>query len=132
MDNKIIFTNGCFDILHLGHINLLKFCKSLNGLVIVGLNSDNSIKRLKGPNRPINNQITRKAILESIRYVDNVIIFDQLTPLKLIESIKPDIIVKGSDYDEKNVIGNHIAKVILFDYMHGHSTTKTIQSILDS
>lgn len=125
----LIFTNGCFDIIHSGHVQLLEFCKNIGGKVIVGLNSDTSVKMNKGDSRPINNQEDRKKVLESIRYVDQVIVFEDMTPLKLIEQIKPDIIVKGSDYSEEQVVGNRIAKVILFSYINGKSTTNIINEI---
>lgn len=128
--NKKIFTNGCFDILHLGHIELLKFCKSL-GYVVVGLNSDKSIKKLKGENRPIFSEQERKVLLESLKFVDEVIIFDELTPYDLIKTITPDIIVKGSDYAADNVIGKDLAEVILFETINGYSTTKKIQDIIN-
>jgi D-beta-D-heptose 7-phosphate kinase/D-beta-D-heptose 1-phosphate adenosyltransferase len=126
---KTVFTNGCFDILHVGHMQLLKYCKSIGHLVVVGLNSDNSISRLKGPNRPINSQEDRKVMLESIKYVDKVFIFDELTPLNLIKQIKPNVIVKGGDYTEDEVVGNKLAEVRIFNYVEGYSTTKTIQDI---
>jgi D-beta-D-heptose 7-phosphate kinase/D-beta-D-heptose 1-phosphate adenosyltransferase len=125
----IVFTNGCFDIVHRGHIELLKFCQSLGHTVIVGLNSDSSIKRIKGENRPINNQEDRKLLLESLRFVDSVIVFDDDTPYNLIKSIKPDIIVKGGDYSSDEVVGSDISKVIIFEYVTGYSTTKSIQDI---
>ena len=110
---------------------MLKYCKSLGGEVIVGLNSDASVKILKGKNRPINNQNDRKLMLRSIRYVDNVIIFHENTPYNLIKEINPDIIVKGGDYKIKDVVGNNICEVKIFNYVNGYSTTKTIQSITD-
>jgi len=125
----LIFTNGCFDILHIGHVEMLKFCKSLGGKVVVGLNSDDSVKKLKGSKRPINNQNERKTILESIKYVDEVIIFDEETPLRIIQQLKPDIIVKSSDYKEEQVVGNTISKVVLFPYMKDKSTTNIIDEI---
>lgn len=126
-----MFTNGCFDVLHVGHIELLKYCKSIGKTVIVGLNSDDSITKLKGPDRPINNQTDRKTMLESIKYVDKVIIFNELTPLRLITEIKPDIIVKGGDYSKEQVVGNELAEVRIFNYVDGYSTTKTIQNIIN-
>lgn len=126
---KCIFTNGCFDILHRGHLELLKYCKSIGGKVVVGLNSDNSVKNLKGFKRPINSQKDRKFLLESLIYVDDVIIFDQNTPHELIKSIKPDIIVKGGDYKVEDVIGNNISEVRIFKYVKGYSTTKKIKDI---
>jgi len=126
---KTVFTNGCFDILHRGHLELLKYCKSFGGRVVVGINSDNSIKNLKGPTRPINNQKDRKFFLESLLYVDEVIIFDTETPLNLIKKIKPDIIIKGGDYSSEEVVGNKLAKVIIFETVDGYSTTKIIENI---
>ena len=126
--SQVIFTNGCFDVLHRGHIELLKYCKSM-GLVIVGLNSDVSIKRLKGDNRPIFNQEDRKFILESCKYVDSVVFFDEDTPYALIKKFKPDIIVKGGDYKPEDVVGNDLAKVLIFDFIDGYSTTETIKNI---
>ena len=94
---KTVFTNGCFDVLHRGHIELLKFSKRIGDQLVVGLNSDESIKRIKGSDRPINNQKDRKMMLEELRCVDKVIIFDEDTPYDLIQSVNPDIIVKGGD-----------------------------------
>ena len=128
MENKVVFTNGCFDILHRGHVELLRYCKSL-GVVMVGINSDSSIKRIKGESRPINKQEDRKFLLESLKFVDTVKIFDEDTPYELIKSIRPDIIVKGGDYFSKDVVGNDICEVIIFDYVEGYSSTRIIQNI---
>ncbi len=125
----VIFTNGCFDILHFGHIELLKFCKDL-GNVIVGLNSDTSIRKIKGVSRPIFNQYERKALLESIKFVDQVVIFDEETPYRLIQEIRPTFIVKGGDYKHSEVIGSDIAPIKIFNYLEGHSTSLTIDKIL--
>jgi D-beta-D-heptose 7-phosphate kinase/D-beta-D-heptose 1-phosphate adenosyltransferase len=125
----LIFTNGCFDIIHRGHLELLKYCKSLGGRVVVGLNSDASVKKIKGTTRPVNCEEDRKLLLESLIYVDNVIVFNENTPYELIKQIKPDIIVKGGDYTVESVVGNDISEVRIFDYVKGYSTTKTIQSI---
>jgi rfaE bifunctional protein nucleotidyltransferase chain/domain len=122
---KQIFTNGCFDVLHKGHVELLKFCKSL-GYVTVGLNSDASVSGLKGIGRPVNSQEDRKVILEALKYVDEVILFEEDTPLRLIQKLKPDIIVKGGDYIETDVVGNEIAEVIIFNTIQGYSTTNTL------
>jgi len=132
--NSIIFTNGCFDILHIGHIELLKYAKSLGDILIVGLNSDKSVKNLKGDKRPINNEQIRKKILESLRYVDEVIIFDEDTPLETIKKIQPHIIVKGGDYKKEDVVGYEFEKlglleVKIFDYVANNSTTKIIERI---
>ena len=115
-----VFTNGCFDILHKGHVELLEFCKHYKGVsfsgrslfprVVVGLNSDASVKRLKGDSRPINNQEDRAYLLQSLKYVDDVIIFDEDTPLDLIKLIKPDILVKGGDYEGIRVVGQDDVK----------------------
>jgi len=131
MNNNVIFTNGCFDILHTGHVQLLKECKKLagdNGKVIVGLNSDTSVKKLKGESRPINDQESRKLLLESLRFVDEVIIFEEETPELLIEKIRPDILVKGGDYSIDQIVGKQYAKkVVVFPYVDGKSTTNTIE-----
>ena len=124
---NVVFTNGCFDILHRGHIELLKYCKSL-GSVIVGLNSDISVKKLKGDARPFFWQEDRKFMLESCKYVDGVVIFDEETPYNLIKRLKPDIIVKGGDYKPKDVIGNDIARIKIFNYIDGYSTTKILET----
>ena len=126
---KTVFTNGCFDIVHKGHLDLLSYCRSLGDRVIVGLNSDKSVKSLKGPGRPINSEIDRKYLLECLVFVDDVFIFDEETPYLLIKSIKPDIIVKGGDYLPEDVVGNDIAQVKIFNYVDGYSTTKKIQDI---
>ena len=128
-ETKQIFTNGCFDILHKGHIELLKFCKSL-GYVTVGLNSDTSVARLKGAGRPINSEEDRKFLLQSLKYVDQVIIFSESTPLRLIEDLRPDIVVKGGDYAKADVVGNEIAEVLIFNTVEGYSTTKTLNKAL--
>jgi len=127
--SKVIFTNGCFDIIHRGHIELLEYCKSIGGKLIVGLNSDSSVKRLKGKKRPINSEKDRKYLLESLRFVDEVIIFNEDTPLELIKKISPDIIVKGGDYTVESVVGNNICEVRIFKHVKGYSTTTAIQDI---
>tara|TARA_Y100000310_G_C20369436_1_gene662834 strand:- start:24 stop:419 length:396 start_codon:yes stop_codon:yes gene_type:complete len=125
----IVFTNGCFDIIHRGHIELLMYCKSIGRKVIVGLNSDCSVKRLKGVSRPVTSQDDRKIVLEALKYVDKVIIFYEDTPYDLIKIIKPDIIVKGGDYNKEDVVGNDLSEVKIFNYVDGYSTTKTIKHI---
>lgn len=124
-----VFTNGCFDIIHRGHIELLKFARNCGDKLIVGLNSDSSVKRLKGDSRPIQNQEDRKAILEAIRWVDEVILFEEPTPINLIKSLKPEIIVKGGDYTPDQVVGNNLAEVRIFELVDGLSTTKTVENI---
>lgn len=125
-----VFTNGCFDILHKGHIELLAYCKSL-GHVTVGLNSDDSVKRLKGSSRPINTESDRKGILEAIRYVDEVVIFGEDTPYELLLRLKPDVIVKGGDYRAHEVIGSDLCEVRIFETVKGHSTTNIINRLAE-
>ena len=126
-----IFTNGCFDVLHIGHVRLLKYCKSLGDTVTVGLNSDSSVRKLKGTDRPLNEEHVRKEMLESLEFVDEVIIFDEDTPYNLIKKVKPDLIVKGSDYDPKDVVGADICDVRIFEKIEGYSTTQAIKNIID-
>ncbi len=127
-NNKIVFTNGCFDILHLGHVKLLEYCSTL-GEVVVGLNSDASVKRLKGDDRPINDQDSRRTILESLKFVSQVLIFEEDTPYKLISELKPDLIVKGGDYNSTDVVGGNIAEVLIFPLREGFSTTGIIEKM---
>jgi D-beta-D-heptose 7-phosphate kinase/D-beta-D-heptose 1-phosphate adenosyltransferase len=127
-DPKIIFTNGCFDILHRGHFELLKYCKSL-GYVIVGLNSDKSIKHTKGKERPFFSQQDRKFMLESCRFVDKVVFFDEKTPYNLIKELMPDIVVKGGDYKIEDIAGHTLCEVKIFGYIKGYSTTKAIEHL---
>ncbi len=129
MSNKIVFTNGCFDVLHVGHVSLLGFCKSLGAKVIVGLNSDLSVKKLKGLDRPYNTCEDRKKILESLRFVDEVRVFEEETPYELLKEIQPDIIVKGGDYRPEDVVGNDLAKVVIFNYVPGKSTSLILDKI---
>lgn len=123
---KRVFTNGCFDILHVGHLRLLEFCKE-RGYVIVGLNSDASVRRLKGISRPINSEDERRELLLGLKSVDEVIIFEDDTPLSLIKELKPDLLVKGGDYLRENVVGFGIVEVELFPHQFGHSTTSIIE-----
>lgn len=131
VESKIVFTNGCFDILHRGHIDYLEKSKKLGDKLIVGLNSDESVKRLKGESRPINNQDDRMALLQSIKCVDEVIIFDEDTPYKLIEKIKPDIITKGGDYNPDQVVGSDLAEVVILPYVNNYSTTNIVSKLND-
>ena len=129
-DNKIIFTNGCFDILHAGHVRYLENAKSYGDVLIVGLNSDRSVSALKGKNRPINIQSDRAYILASLGVVDYVVIFDEVTPYDLIKAIKPNILVKGGDYEDKEVVGQDIADELkIVKFIDGKSTTKIIERI---
>ena len=127
---RLVFTNGCFDIIHRGHIEYLKQSKALGYKLIVGLNSDKSVKKIKGACRPINNEEDRKTVLESLDCVDEVIIFDENTPYELIKQLKPDIITKGGDYKSmQEVVGHDLAKVELIPYIEGYSTTKIMEKI---
>ena len=127
---KIIFTNGCFDILHIGHIKYLEKAKSYGDILILGLNSDDSIKKLKGKNRPINIEFERAYTLASLEVVDYLVIFNEETPLELIKLIKPDVLVKGGDYKDKEIVGQDIAKELkIVKFIDGKSTTQTIEKI---
>lgn len=132
-DKKIVFTNGCFDILHIGHVKYLEKAKNFGDILILGLNSDDSTHRLKGINRPINTQDDRANILASLEVVDYVVIFNEDTPLDLIKLIKPDVLVKGGDYEGKEVVGQDIAKELkLVQFIDSKSTSKTIKKIRNS
>lgn len=123
-----VFTNGCFDILHRGHIEYLKQSKGLGDRLIVGVNSDASVKRLKGEDRPINNQEDRCALLKALRFVDEVIVFNADTPIDLITMLRPDIITKGGDYKPEDVVGNDLAKVVILPYRENYSTTRLLNA----
>jgi len=125
---SVVFTNGCFDIIHRAHIELLEYCASIGEYVVVGLNSDNSVRRLKGSARPINTEQDRKCILEACRYVNKVIIFSEDTPYELIKTVKPNIIVKGGDYTKESVVGSDLCEVRIFGYKDGYSTTRILQN----
>ena len=129
---KIVFTNGCFDLLHQGHLDLLASAAKLGDRLIVGLNSDKSVKILKGENRPIEKEAIRKSKLIELKYVDSVYIFDEKTPLKIIQKIKPDVLVKGGDYKKDEIVGNvEISSwggsVEIIPLTPGHSTTEIIK-----
>ncbi len=127
---KIVFTNGCFDILHRGHIEYLKKAKELGDVLIVGLNSDDSVKRIKGKDRPINKQEDRAELLASLEFVDYVVIFDEDTPYNLIKEIKPDVLVKGGDYKLEEIVGKEFAKkTITLPFIEGYSTTSIIEKM---
>ncbi|MDD2291869.1 MAG: D-glycero-beta-D-manno-heptose-7-phosphate kinase [Aliarcobacter sp.] len=130
---KIVFTNGCFDILHAGHVKYLQEAKNYGDILILGLNADNSVRKLKGPTRPINNQNDRAYILASLESVDYVVIFEEETPYELIKLIKPNTLVKGGDYEGKIVVGQDIANELkLVQFVDGKSTTNTIKRIQNS
>jgi rfaE bifunctional protein nucleotidyltransferase chain/domain len=126
-----VFTNGCFDLIHAGHIHLLRESSALGDFLVVGLNSDDSVGRLKGPDRPVNNQESRKIVLEALRFVDYVLMFEEDTPLDLIRELKPDVLVKGGDYTPDTVVGREVVesyggKVRIVPVLEGFSTSKTI------
>jgi D-beta-D-heptose 7-phosphate kinase/D-beta-D-heptose 1-phosphate adenosyltransferase len=134
LDLRIAFTNGCFDLLHPGHISLLSQAKASADRVVVGLNSDLSVRRLKGPGRPVQGEVARATVLASLKSVDAVVIFEEDTPLELIRALEPEVLVKGADYSLESVVGADIVqgwggKVILADIVPAHSTTNTIQRI---
>jgi D-glycero-beta-D-manno-heptose 1-phosphate adenylyltransferase len=125
----IVFTNGCFDVLHRGHIEYLRASKKLGTRLIVGLNSDDSVRRLKGEHRPVNNQWDRKLVLEELRCVDEVIIFEEDTPYELIKRVAPDIITKGGDYKIEDVVGHDLAKTIIIPFLEGYSTSNVLKKL---
>jgi D-beta-D-heptose 7-phosphate kinase / D-beta-D-heptose 1-phosphate adenosyltransferase len=128
VEDRMVFTNGCFDILHRGHIEYLKKSRALGTRLVVGLNSDSSVRNIKGITRPINRQEDRKTLLESLEFVDEVIIFDEPTPHRLISEIKPDIITKGGDYTVDQVVGNDLVnQVVIIPLTDGYSTTKILE-----
>lgn len=129
---RIVFTNGCFDILHAGHVRYLNAAKRLGDVLIVGLNSDSSVRMLKGPERPINPQEDRAEVLSALRAVDRVVIFDERTAEALVEEVKPDIYVKGGDYDlstlpEAKIVIENGGRVEFIKLVEGRSTTNIIQ-----
>ncbi|WP_035589285.1 D-glycero-beta-D-manno-heptose 1-phosphate adenylyltransferase [Hippea jasoniae] len=133
---RIGFTNGCFDILHAGHVLYLAKARQLVDVLIVGLNSDSSIKQIKGPNRPINNQNDRAIVLAALESIDYIAIFDEPTPIRLIKTTTPDILFKGADWKGKTVVGADFVienggKVEFIDYLEGRSTTNMIERIVD-
>ena len=129
-NRKIVFTNGCFDIIHYGHIKYLEAAKSLGDILILGLNSDKSVTSLKGDDRPINIQDDRAYILAALEAVDYVVIFDEDTPYNLIKKIKPNILVKGSDYSGKNVVGEDLVEeLVLVEFIEGRSSTNIINKM---
>jgi D-beta-D-heptose 7-phosphate kinase/D-beta-D-heptose 1-phosphate adenosyltransferase len=133
-NKSIVFTNGCFDIIHKGHIEYLNFCRCQGDLVTVGLNSDRSVKTIKGLERPINNQNDRAAVLAALETVDYITIFDEPDPLNLIKKVRPDVLVKGEDWADKVVVGQEFVesyggKVILAPFTEGKSSTATIEKM---
>jgi rfaE bifunctional protein nucleotidyltransferase chain/domain len=133
-DNRIVFTNGCFDIIHRGHIEYLSKAASLGDIVVVGLNSDRSVKLIKGDDRPLQDEYTRALVLASLKQVTGVYLFDEETPYKLISRVKPDVLVKGGDYKVEDIVGADIVKakggeVVTIDFVEGYSTSKLIEKL---
>ena len=136
-NKKIVFTNGCFDIIHAGHIEYLREAKKLGDILILGLNSDSSVQKLKGRNRPINDENARAIVLSEFKSVDYIVIFQEDTPYDLIEIVKPDVLVKGGDWKETEIVGADIVKkyggiVKSLEFKEGFSTTKIIEKIKKS
>jgi len=131
---RVVFTNGCFDILHLGHIKYLQKARSSGDRLIVGLNSDASVRKIKGKGRPIFSQKARAVVLASCEYVDYVVGFSENTPLRLIKAIKPDVLVKGADWQKDKIVGKHFVasyggKVVRANFIKGYSTSSIIAKI---
>lgn len=133
-NDKVVFTNGCFDIVHLGHIDYLEKARNLGTKLVLGLNTDASVNRLKGPTRPVVNEYARARMMAAFEFVDAVILFDEPTPLDLIEAVKPDILVKGDDYTVETIVGSDFVianggEVKTISLVQGYSTTKLIEKI---
>jgi rfaE bifunctional protein nucleotidyltransferase chain/domain len=131
---KVVFTNGCFDILHLGHVDYLEKARNLGDKLILGLNTDNSVSRFKGPSRPIQDENARAHILASLQFVDLVVFFNEDTPLSLISTLMPHILVKGSDYLAENIVGADVVKknggaVKTIEFVPGYSTSRIVEKI---
>jgi len=133
-NQKIVFTNGCFDIIHRGHIEYLAQAASYGDVLIIGLNTDSSVQRIKGINRPVQDEYARAITLASMQFVNAVILFDEETPYNLIKKVQPDILIKGSDYKAEDIVGYDIVKakggeVITIDFIDGYSTTSIINKL---
>ncbi|RZM26883.1 MAG: D-glycero-beta-D-manno-heptose 1-phosphate adenylyltransferase [Pedobacter sp.] len=131
---KIVFTNGCFDLIHPGHIAYLNEAASLGDVLVVGLNTDQSVKKLKGADRPINNEFSRAQLLAAMFFVDAVVFFNDDTPLSLIKSVEPDVLVKGGDYQLENIVGaaetlERGGQVEVLSFLPGYSSTSIIEKI---
>lgn len=136
-EKKIVFSNGCFDILHRGHVEYLAKAASLGDCMVIGLNTDASVKRLKGENRPVQDEVGRAQVMAALHFVDFVVLFDEDTPFDLINYLKPNILVKGSDYQEDDIVGADIVKanggsVETIDLVEGYSTTSIIEKANNS
>jgi len=134
---SIVFTNGCFDLLHLGHVDYLEKASQLADRMVIGLNTDQSVSRLKGPSRPLQDEYSRARIMAALDFVDAVTLFDEPTPLKLIEAVSPDILTKGDDYTIDNIVGADFVlgkggRVVTVPLVQGYSTTNIVRKIESS
>ncbi|HLF34605.1 MAG TPA: D-glycero-beta-D-manno-heptose 1-phosphate adenylyltransferase [Cyclobacteriaceae bacterium] len=135
--NVVVFTNGCFDIIHLGHVDYLEKARLLGNRLVIGLNSDSSIRRLKGSGRPILDENARSRIMASFEFIDAVTLFSEDTPFNLIREVKPDILVKGNDYNPENIVGadfvkSYGGKVITIELIPGYSTSGIVKKIKEN
>lgn len=131
---SIVFSNGCFDILHRGHVEYLSKAADLGDILVIGLNTDASVKRLKGPSRPVNDEKARAVVLAALQFVDAVVLFDEDTPYNLIKCVQPDVLVKGKDYKAEDIVGYDIVtnsggRVETIELVEGFSTTKVIEAL---
>jgi len=131
-NKRIVFTNGCFDIVHLGHIDYLSRAADLADVLVIGVNTDASVSRIKGENRPLQDELSRSMLLASFQFVEAVVLFDDDTPYELIKAIQPDVLVKGSDYEEEDIVGADIVddkggKIVTIDFLDGYSTSSIIE-----
>ncbi len=131
---RVVFTNGCFDLIHLGHVDYLEKARQLGDRLIIGLNSDDSVSRFKGPQRPLQDQVSRARVLAAMQFVDAVVFFNEDTPLNLISTLLPNVLVKGSDYLTENIVGADVVKnaggeVKTIEFVAGYSTTRIVEKI---
>jgi D-glycero-beta-D-manno-heptose 1-phosphate adenylyltransferase len=134
---KVVFTNGCFDLVHLGHVDYLEKARNLGDRLVLGLNTDSSVSRFKGPERPLQDQNSRARVLAALQFVDLVVFFNEDTPLDLISQLLPNVLVKGSDYLAENIVGADVVKknggvVKTIDFVSGYSTTRIVEKIKKS
>ncbi len=131
---KVVFTNGCFDLIHLGHVDYLEKARALGQKLVLGLNTDDSVSRFKGPERPLQDQNSRARVLAAMQFIDLVVFFNEDTPLSLISELVPDVLVKGSDYLTENIVGADVVQkaggeVKTIDFVPGYSTTRIVEKI---
>jgi D-glycero-beta-D-manno-heptose 1-phosphate adenylyltransferase len=132
--HHVVFTNGCFDLIHLGHVDYLEKARMLGDKLVLGLNTDDSVSRFKGPERPLQDELSRARVLAAMQFIDLVVLFNEDTPLSLISELLPDILVKGSDYLADNIVGADVVKknggvVKTIDFVPGYSTTRIVEKI---